>query len=70
MKLGSRECRLVLEKMIPESEMERMAIEVLLTDSKDVANLPGMREMSHTQLDLLVYNIRKIRERVGIEDEA
>ena len=70
MKLDSKECRLVLEKMIPETEMERMAIDVLLTNSEDVIKLPGMMEMGLAQRDLLIYNIRKIRERIGIEDEA
>ena len=70
MKLDSRECRLVLEKFVPETAMEALAVKVLLTPADEVVNLPGMRELSRTQLDLLVYNIAKIRERIGIEDEA
>ena len=70
MKLDSKECRLVLEKMIPETTMERMAIEVLMAYDGDVVKIPGIRDLSHAQLNLLVYNVRKIRERIGIEDEA
>lgn len=73
MKLDSRECRLILEKMIPETAMEWLAIKVLLVDEKEaekVVDIPGIQELSHAQLDLLTYNIRKIRERIGIEDEA
>lgn len=82
MKLDSKECRLILEKMIPETTsinlrrnaalagMERMAIEVLIAYNGDVVNIPGMMELSPAQKDLLVYNIRKIRDRIGIEDEA
>jgi len=70
MKLDSKECGLALEKLIPETDMEKLAIRVLLTDSEEVVNLPGMMEMSHAEIDLLVFNISKIRKRIGIEDEA
>ena len=70
MKIDSKECRLALEKLIPETDMEKLAIRVLLTDSEEVVNLPGMMEMSHAEIDLLVFNISKMRKRIGIEDEA
>lgn len=63
----------MLEKLVPETEMERLAIEVLLMDENEVekiVDIPGIQEMGDVQLDLLAYNIRKIRERIGIEDEA
>ena len=70
MKLGTRECEVVLEKFIPETAMEAMAVRVLLTPPDEVKNLPGMMELSNTQRDLLVYNIKKLKDRLEIEDEA
>jgi len=69
MRLDSIECTKALIEYKVESEMERMAIKVLMAKPIDVADIPGMKELTDTQLDELVCIIQTIRNDLGIGEK-
>ena len=68
MKLNSKKCRKLLSNYEVQSEIDRLAVEVLLTDDKDVVDIPGILELDDTQIDDLASSIRIIRNNLGIKN--
>lgn len=69
MKLDSIECTKALIEYEVKSDMERMAIKVLMVNPIDVVKIPGMTDLSDVQLDELASTIKIIRRNLGIKSE-
>jgi len=73
MKIDSEECIQLLKGYSVKTDMEKLAIKVLLVPEDrlhEVCDLPGIPDMNGDELDKLAKIIGDIRDDIGIEEEA
>ena len=67
MKLGSKECVEALNNYQSKTELEKIAVNVLLAKEEDVCKL--VWDLSNEQMDDIQYIILDIRNNIGIEGD-
>ena len=67
MKLDSSECKKLLNEYQVNTDLEKLAIKVLLTNDSEVLNIPEISKMTDTQIDELSVVIKDIRIKNNID---
>lgn len=64
---GSKEYVKILENYKVETKLEKLAVQVLLTEYDKVVDIPGLMDLEGDEFLDLAKVIRDIREELGLE---